>query len=47
MLGRVVRTAPVDGRAQGEVPLQGLATGTYVLRYTVASARFTTRLVVE
>ena len=47
MLGRVVRTAAVDGRAQGEVPLQGLATGAYLLRYTSASASFGTRCVVE
>ena len=47
LLGRVVRTAPADGRAQGEVPLQGLATGAYLLRYTSASARFGTRCVVE
>ena len=47
LLGRVVRTAQVDGRAQGEVPLQGLATGAYLLRYTSASASFGTRCVVE
>lgn len=47
MLGRVVRTAAVDGRARGELPLQGLATGAYLLRYTSASARFGSRCVVE
>jgi len=47
MLGRVVRIAHVDGRAQGEVPLQGLAIGTYLLRYTSASTSFGTRCVVE
>lgn len=47
LLGRVVRTAPADGRAQGEVPLAGLATGAYLLRYTSATARFGARCVVE
>ncbi|MFC6226060.1 T9SS type A sorting domain-containing protein [Hymenobacter artigasi] len=47
MLGRVVRTAATDGRAQGEAPLAGLATGAYLLRYTAASASFATRFVVE
>lgn len=47
VLGRPVRTLPVDGRAQGAVPLAGLATGAYVLRYTTATASFTTRCVVE
>jgi len=47
MLGRTVRTLPVDGRAQGEVPLAGLASGSYVLRYTTATASFTGRCVVE
>ena len=47
LLGRVVRTAPADGRAQGEVPLAGLATGAYLLRYTSATARFGNRCVVE
>ena len=47
LLGRVVRTAPVDGRAQGEVPLAGLSSGSYLLRYTSATARFGGRCVVE
>jgi len=47
LLGRVVRTAPVDGRAQGEVPLAGLSSGSYLLRYTTATARFGGRCVVE
>ena len=47
LLGRVVRTAPVDGRTQGEVPLAGLASGSYLLRYTSASAHFVARCVVE
>ena len=47
LLGRVVRTVAVDGRAQGEVPLAGLASGSYLLRYTTASARFGGRCVVE
>ena len=47
LLGRVVRTAAVDGRAQGEVPLAGLASGSYLLRYTTATARFGGRCVVE
>ena len=47
LLGRVVRTAPVDGRAQGEVPLAGLSSGSYLLRYTSATASFGGRCVVE
>ena len=47
MVGRVVRTATVDGRAQGEVPLTGLAAGAYLLRYTTATASFGGRCVVE
>ena len=47
MVGRVVRTTAVDGRAQGEVPLTGLATGAYLLRYTTATASFGGRCVVE
>ena len=47
MLGRVVRTASADGRARGQVPLQGLAIGAYLLRYTSASNSFGTRVVVE
>jgi hypothetical protein len=47
LLGRVVRTAQLDGRAQGEVPLDGLASGSYLLRYTSATARFGARCVVE
>ena len=47
MLGRVVRTAPVDGRAKGEVPLAGLAIGSYLLRYATATGNFGARCVVE
>ena len=47
LLGRVVRTVAVDGRTQGEVPLAGLASGSYLLRYATASARFGGRCVVE
>ncbi|QKG51956.1 T9SS type A sorting domain-containing protein [Hymenobacter sp. BRD67] len=47
VLGRQVLTLPVDGRALGEVPLPGLAAGAYLLRYTTATASFTTRCVVE
>ncbi|MGI4870157.1 MAG: hypothetical protein ACRYFX_03145 [Janthinobacterium lividum] len=47
MLGRTLRTLPVDGRAQGEIPLTGLSTGAYVLRYTTATADFSSRCVVE
>ena len=47
LLGRAVRTVPVDGRAQGEVPLAGLSSGSYLLRYTSATARFGSRCVVE
>ncbi|GAC1378647.1 MAG: hypothetical protein NVS3B25_31080 [Hymenobacter sp.] len=47
LLGRVVRTAQVDGRAQGELPLAGLASGSYLLRYTTATARFGARCVVD
>jgi hypothetical protein len=46
-LGRPVRTVHVDGRLQGEVPLAGLAAGTYLLRYTTATANFGGRCVVE
>ncbi|GAB2868550.1 hypothetical protein [Hymenobacter ruber] len=47
LLGRTVRTLAVDGRATGEVLLAGLAIGSYVLRYTTATTRFTSRCVVE
>jgi hypothetical protein len=47
VLGRPVRTLAVDGRAQGELPLAGLVPGAYLLRYTAATASFTTRCVVE
>ena len=47
MMGRVVRSAAVDGRAQGEVPLAGLASGSYLLRYTTSTASFGARCVVE
>ena len=47
LVGRRVRQATVDGQAQGEVPLAGLAIGVYLLRYTTATAGFTARCVVE
>ncbi|WP_151088442.1 T9SS type A sorting domain-containing protein [Hymenobacter baengnokdamensis] len=47
VLGRSVLSLPAEGRAQGEVPLAGLAAGAYVLRYTTATASFTSRCVVE
>ncbi len=47
MVGRVVRTVAVDGRAEGTVPLTGLAAGSYLLRYTTATASFGGRCVVE
>ncbi len=47
VVGQVLGTVGLDGRAQGEVPLAGLATGAYFLRYTGPAGRFTTRCVVE
>ncbi|GAB3845532.1 hypothetical protein GCM10028822_04100 [Hymenobacter terrigena] len=47
LLGRTVRTLAVDGRGTGEMPLVGLAIGSYLLRYTTATAHFTSRCVVE
>lgn len=47
LLGRTVRTALTDGRARGEVPLAGLASGSYLLRYTTATTSFGGRCVVE
>ena len=47
VLGRTLREVAVAGHPQGEVPLSGLATGAYVLRYTTATASFTSRCVVE
>ena len=47
MLGRTMRTIVVDGRAQGEVPLAGLASGSYLLRYSTAAASYGVRCVVE
>lgn len=47
MLGRLLLSLPVDGRAQGKVPLGGLAAGAYLLRYTTATASFSGRCVVE
>ena len=46
-LGRVVRTAAGDGRTPGEVPLVGLTSGSYLLRYTSAKARFGGRCVTK
>ena len=47
LVGRVVRTVQVDGRAKGEVPLAGLAIGSYLLRYATATGNFGARCVVE
>ena len=47
VVGRLVQTLAADGRAQGEVPLRGLAAGAYFLRYTTATASFGTRCLVE
>lgn len=47
MAGRVVRTAAADGRGLGAVPLAGLASGPYLLRYSTATASFSSRCVVE
>ena len=47
MLGRTVRTVTPDGRAQGEVPLAGLAIGSYLLRYTTATGSYGARCVVD
>lgn len=46
MLGRVLRTTTPES-AQGQVPVTDLASGSYVLRYTTATARFTARCVVD
>jgi hypothetical protein len=46
-MGRVVRTTVVDGSPRGEVPLAGLGTGAYLLRYTTAAASFTAQFIVE
>ena len=47
VIGQVLGTAALDGRARGPVPLTGLAAGAYLLRYTGPAGRFTTRCVVE
>ncbi len=47
VIGQVLGTVVLDGRTQGEVPLAGLATGAYFLRYTGPAGCFTTRCVVE
>ena len=47
VLGQVLHTAALAGRPTGPVPLAGLATGVYFLRYTGPAGRFTSRLVVE
>jgi hypothetical protein len=47
MMGQTVRRVTLDGRSAGAVPLAGLATGAYSLRYTGPAGRFTTRCVVE
>ena len=47
VIGQVLGTVALDGRAQGAVPLAGLASGAYFLRYTGPAGRFTTRCVVE
>ncbi|MDQ2768947.1 MAG: hypothetical protein M3Y54_00400 [Bacteroidota bacterium] len=47
VIGQVLGTVALDGRARGEVPLAGLASGAYFLRYSGPAGRFTTRCVVE
>ena len=47
VIGQVLGTVALDGRAQGAVPLAGLASGVYFLRYAGPAGRFTTRCVVE
>ncbi|MBF9222529.1 fibronectin type III domain-containing protein [Hymenobacter ruricola] len=47
VLGQVLGTVALDGRPTGAVPLAGLATGAYFLRYTGPAGRFVTRCVVE
>ncbi|MGI4832568.1 MAG: hypothetical protein ACRYFK_03815 [Janthinobacterium lividum] len=47
VLGQVLGTVALDGRAQGPVPLAGLVPGVYLLRYTGPAGRFITRCVVE
>ena len=47
LLGRIVRTTTVNGRAQGEVPLAGLASGAYLLRYATPTARFSARCIIQ
>lgn len=44
VLGQVLGTVALDGRAQGAVPLAG---GAYFLRYAGPAGRFATRCVVE
>lgn len=40
VLGRVVRTTTVSGVPQGQVPLDSLTAGVYLLRYTTAKASY-------
>ena len=47
VIGQVLCTLALDGRAQGAVPLAGRASGVYFLRYTGPAGRFTTRCVVD
>jgi len=47
LLGRPLRVVAVDGRAQGTVPLAGLASGSYLVRYVTATSSFGARCVVE
>ena len=47
IIGQVLGTVALDGRPAGTVPLSGLSSGAYLLRYTGPAGRFTTRLVVE
>jgi hypothetical protein len=47
VLGQVLGTVALDGRANGPVPLAGRAAGTYLLRYTGPAGRFTTRCVID
>lgn len=47
VVGRVIRTTVVDGRPLGDVSLADLASGIYLLRYSIATASFSSRCVVE
>jgi hypothetical protein len=47
VLGQVLGSVALDGRASGPVPLAGLAAGIYFVRYTGPAGRFTTRCVID